>query len=307
MTTIHVPVLLNMTMKYLVNQLDGIYVDATLGTGGHFRALSEKLGQNAILIGIDTDPTAIEYCKKSLVIPQKHLYINSNFESIKAVCFRNGYSRVNGILMDLGLSSLGLENPQRGFSYSVDGPLDMRFSPDLTVTAKTIVNSANQFQLETIFRNYGEERHSRLIARTIISERNIEPINTTGRLAEIIRRKTHPTHVTKTLSRIFQALRIAVNRELDVLETAVKDAISMLETDGRIAIITYHSLEDRIVKHLFKTESTDCICPPEFPVCQCNHKATIKRLTRKPILPDRAEIGMNSRARSAKLRVAVKI
>ena len=307
MTTIHVPVLLKETLQYLVSRRDGVYVDATLGTGGHFTSLSEQLDQNAILIGIDTDPSAINYCSTHLSIKQKYILINSNFESIKAVCFRSGYPRTHGILMDLGMSSFTLDNPDRGLSYSVNGPLDMRFSPDLAKTASDIINTADQSELVTIFKTFGEERNSRSIARAIIDERQINTIKTTGQLAEIIRHRTHPLYANKTLSRIFQALRIVVNRELEVLKKALKDAIDILEPDGRIVIITYHSLEDRIVKQYFKTESTDCVCPPEFPICQCSHKASIKLLTAKPILPGKDEIRNNSRARSAKLRAAKRI
>ncbi|MBN2602265.1 MAG: 16S rRNA (cytosine(1402)-N(4))-methyltransferase RsmH [Candidatus Marinimicrobia bacterium] len=307
MSTIHVPVLLKETMQVLVSKPDGVYIDATLGTGGHFRELSTRLDQNAILIGIDADPTVIDHCKSTLNIPQKHQYINSNFESVKAICFRNGYLKVDGILMDLGLSSFALDNPFRGLSFSADGPLDMRFSPTISQTAANIINYADINDLVLIFQKFGEERFSKSIARSIVKERQKSPIESTGQLAAIIKQKAQPQYVNKTLSRVFQALRIAVNRELDVLQKALEDSVSILNPEGRLAVITYHSLEDRIVKQFFKLESTDCICPREFPICQCNHKASLKILTPKPILPNKEEIILNSRARSAKLRAVKRL
>ncbi|MBU0710684.1 16S rRNA (cytosine(1402)-N(4))-methyltransferase RsmH [bacterium] len=307
MSTIHVPVLLKETMQVLVSRPDGVYVDATLGTGGHFRELSSQLDRSAILLGIDADPTVIDHCKSNLNISQKHVYINSNFESIKALCFRNGYPKVDGILMDLGLSSYALDDPLRGLSFSADGPLDMRFSPAIGQTAANIINYADLTDLIQIFQDFGEERFSKSIARSIVKERQKSAIETTGRLAAIVKQKAQAQYVNKTLSRIFQALRIAVNRELDVLQKALVDSVSILNPEGRLVVITYHSLEDRIVKQFFKHESTSCICPREFPICQCDHKASLKIITPKPILPNKEEIVQNSRARSAKLRAAKRL
>ena len=307
MSTIHVPVLLKETMQILVSKPDGVYVDATLGTGGHFRELSTRLNRDAILLGIDADPKVIDHCKSNLSIPQKHLLINSNFESIKAVCFRHGYPKVDGILMDLGLSSYALDDPERGLSFSADGPLDMRFSPAIRQTAADIINNAELTNLIRIFQKFGEERFSKSIARFIVNERQKSAIKTTGQLAAIVKQKAQPQYVNKTLSRIFQALRIAVNCELDVLEKALTDSASILNPEGRLVVITYHSLEDRIVKQFYKNASTDCICPREFPICQCDHKATLKVLTLKPVLPEKEEIINNSRARSAKLRAAKRL
>lgn len=307
MSTIHVPVLLKETMQLLVSRPDGVYVDATLGTGGHFQELSHQLDQDAFLIGLDADPKVIAYCQSALRISQKHIFINSNFEAIKAVCFRNGYPKVDGILMDLGLSSFALDDPERGLAFSTDGPLDMRFSPSITQTAADIVNHADLPDLIKIFREFGEERFSKSIARAIVNERRKAPINTTARLAAIVKQKAQLQYVNKTLSRIFQALRIAVNRELDVLQKALTDSTDILNPGSRLVIITYHSLEDRIVKQFFKKESTDCLCPKEFPVCRCGHKASLKILTPKPLLPAEEEIMQNSRARSAKLRAAERL
>ena len=307
MTTIHVPVLLQKTLEYLINQSDGIYVDATVGCGGHFTELSTRLSKNAYLIGIDADLAALEYCQQNLTISQSHRFIESNFEFIKAVCFRAGFPKVHGVLFDLGLSSFALDNPKRGFSYTFEGPLDMRFSADQPQSAFTIINSAEQATLETIFRDFGEERRSRSLVKTIIAARQTKNINTTTQLAEIIRQIVPSAQLIKTLSRIFQALRIAVNRELEVLQKAICDAIEMLNTGGRLVIISYHSLEDRIVKQQFKLFATDCICPPDFPICQCNHQASVRILTAKPIRPRPAEIELNPRARSAKLRAVEKL
>ena len=209
--------------------------------------------------------------------------------------------------MDLGLSSFALDDPGRGLSFSVDGPLDMRFSPTITGTAADIVNHWKLSELIRIFKEFGEERHSKSIARSIVEYREKEAITTTGQLANIIKQKAPAQYANKTLSRIFQALRIEINRELDVLEKALHDSLDILNPDGRLVIITYHSLEDRIVKQFFKTESSDCLCPREFPICQCGHKAKIKLLTTKPVLPSDEELYQNSRARSAKLRAAKRI
>jgi len=285
MSTIHVPVLLKETMQLLVSRPEGVYVDATLGTGGHFQELSHQLDQDAFLIGLDADPKVIAYCQSALRISQKHIFINSNFEAIKAVCFRNGYPKVDGILMDLGLSSFALDDPERGLAFSTDGPLDMRFSPSIPQTAADIVNHTDLPDLIKIFREFGEERFSKSIARAIVTERRKAPITTTAQLTAIVKQKAQPQYVNKTLSRIFQALRIAVNRELDVLQKALIDSIDILNPGGRLVIITYHSLEDRIVKQFFKKESTDCLCPKEFPVCRCGHKASLKILRNNSKLP----------------------
>lgn len=307
MTTIHEPVLLKEAMQLLVSRRNGVYLDATLGTGGHFKELSNHLNEHAFLIGIDADPAAVSYCSENLHISQKHLFLHSNFNQIRKICFRQGNLKVDGMIMDLGLSSFGLANPQRGFSYATDGPLDMRFSPDQQQTAADIVNQAELSELIRIFQEYGEERHSGAIARLIIKARSKSPIKTTSQLAALVKQKAVEPHVNKTLSRIFQALRIAVNRELEILQQTLRDSIEILNPGGRLVIITYHSLEDRLVKNFFKTESRDCICPPEFPICQCHHQAVFTILTPKPIRPTKTEISRNTRARSAQLRAAERL
>jgi len=307
MTSIHKPVLLEKTLKYLINTKVGVYVDCTLGTGGHFKAIAKSLKPNAVLIGIDADYSAINYCKKNIRIQQKSIFVNSNFSNLMRICYRIGYTRVNGIFMDLGLSSFALDNPNRGFSFTHDGPLDMRFSPETTVNAETFVNSASVSTLKRIFKEYGEEKYSNLIAKAIVRERKIQQIKTTRQLANIITNTISSPFPVKILSRIFQAIRIYVNKEIDSLKKALSQSLDILDENGRLVVISYHSIEDRIVKQFMKRESTDCICPPDFPICRCNHKAQLEILTKRPIIPSREEINSNSRARGAKLRVSKKI
>lgn len=307
MELIHKPVLVNQVLHYLITDPNGVYVDCTLGTGGHFQAISKKLSPNAVLIGIDADPTAVDYCKQNIQIPQKSILVNYNYSEIKKVCFRNGYTKVNGILIDLGISSFELNNPERGFTYREDGPLDMRFSPQTSESAEHFINTASISTMIRIFKEFGEEKYSGKIAKSIDEKRRSTPIKTTKHLADIISQTVPSSFTNKTLSRIFQAIRIHINRELAALEKALPQTLEMLEKNGHLVIISYHSLEDRIVKQFMKRESSDCICPPGFPVCQCNHKAQIEILTKKPITPDIGEIRTNKRARSAKLRAARKL
>jgi len=307
MTTLHIPVLVEPTIQFLINRPTGIYVDCTLGTGGHFQAIARHLNNDAYLIGIDADPSAVQYCEQNIAISQPHQFITANFADLKRVCYRAGFLKVDGILMDLGLSSFALDNPERGFTFSQNGPLDMRFSATTTQTAMDFINSASHKELSSVFKEYGEERFSPKIARRIIAERTKNPIKTTGQLAGIIREEIPGQFQVKTLSRIFQAIRIHINRELDALRQGLSDAISLLAPSGRIVVIAYHSIEDRIVKQFFQNEARDCICPPEFPICQCNHHAQLKILTNRPIVPNKSEIQRNPRARSARLRAAEKL
>ncbi|HPC35723.1 MAG TPA: 16S rRNA (cytosine(1402)-N(4))-methyltransferase RsmH [Candidatus Marinimicrobia bacterium] len=307
MTTLHIPVLVEPTIQFLINRPTGIYVDCTLGTGGHFQTIAQHLDNDAYLIGIDADPSAVQYCAQNISISQPHQFITANFADLKRVCYRAGFPKVDGILMDLGLSSFALDNPERGFTFSQNGPLDMRFSPDTAQNAMEFINTASQKELASVFKEYGEERFSQKIARRIITERAKDPIKTTGQLAAIIREEVPGQFQVKTLSRIFQAIRIHINRELDALRQGLSDAISLLAPSGRIVVISYHSIEDRIVKQFFQNEARDCICPPEFPICQCNHHAQLKILTNRPIVPNKSEIQRNSRARSARLRAAEKL
>lgn len=308
----HEPVLLNEVLSYLNPKPNRHFIDGTLGGGGHASAILEKTGPTGALIGFDRDPIAIAYAKKRLAkFKNRAILFQDSYLNIKSY-FDGKEIKIapDGILLDLGLSSRQLTaDDQRGFSFKIDAPLDMRFGPDAKRTAADIVNNSSEQELLRIIKDFGEEPKAKLIAGKIVSARKASPIKTVLQLLEIIKScfkgrrfgKTHPA--TKT----FQALRIAVNRELDVLRQALPLLISILPKKGKLAIISYHSLEDRIVKNFFKEKARDCVCPPSFPVCQCAHKPEIKITTKKPIIATEREIKNNPRSRSAKLRVAEKI
>jgi len=299
----HIPVLLNETMEALAVQPGGRYIDCTLGSGGHAAAILEQSSPGGQLLGIDADPEAIKVAKDRLeTYSGSTLLINENFVNLRAICIKYNFFPVHGILFDLGLSSLQLNGNGRGFSFQHNAPLDMRLSPSQEVTAADIINTFSESELAQLIKTYGEEDYSRQIARHIIRE---HPIRTTLHLARVIeqvvgdrRGKIHPA------TRTFQALRIAVNQELEHLETALKQAINLLGFAGRLVVISYHSLEDRIVKQLMQQESKDCICPPSTPVCVCGHTARLRLINKKVITPSSAEVQLNPRSRSAKLRAA---
>lgn len=299
----HVPVLLQETMKALAVQPGGRYVDCTLGGGGHALAILEHSSPGGQLLGIDADPRAVEIARTRLeAYSNSILLVNENFANLQAICIKYDFFPVHGILFDLGLSSRQLNGSGRGFSFQHDAPLDMRLNPNQQVTAADIVNTSSENELAHLIRTYGEEVQSRQIARRIVNER---PIKSTLHLARIIERaisrrrgRIHPA--TKT----FQALRIAVNQELENLKAALKQAVSLLGFEGRLVVISYHSLEDRIVKQFMQRESRDCVCPAGTPVCTCGHKARLKLVNKRVIVPSRSEIQLNPRSRSAKLRVA---
>ena len=298
----HIPVLYKECIEKLDIKPDGVYVDLTLGKGGHSKLILEKLSEKGILIGIDQDKTAIEAAKENLKDYKNILYFNTNYENIDQVLSEAGFDKIDGALMDIGVSSYQIDNPERGFSYMKDGPLDMRMDTSNELTAEKIVNEYSQDELSRIFFDYGEERFSKAIARNIVKERENERINTTFKLRNIILKSAKFTEAHPE-KRVFQALRIEVNRELEVLEKTIETVIDYLKTDGRLAIISFHSLEDRIVKNKFRDLARDCICPPDLPVCVCNHKAKIKIITRKPITASKEELSDNSRSKPAKLRV----
>lgn len=301
----HIPVLLSETLRALTVQPGGRYIDCTVGGGGHAAAILDHSSPGGQLLGIDADPHAIEMARERL---QHHKdavrLVNDNFVNLQSICIKYDFFPVHGILMDLGLSSLQLNGNGRGFSFQNDAPLDMRFNPEQKVTAADIVNTTSEARLAHLIRTYGEESYSRRIASSIVRER---PINSTRQLAQIIekavgrRGKIHPA--TKT----FQALRIAVNHELEHLETALRQAIDLLGYEGRLVVITYHSLEDRIVKQFMQREAKKCICPPGTPVCVCGHVPRVKLINKKVITPSATEIDVNPRSRSAKLRAAERI
>jgi len=302
----HIPVLLSEVVEGLAVKPGGRYIDCTVGGGGHAAAILEQSSPGGQLLGIDADPSAIELAKTRLeAYSNSTLLINDNFVNLRDICTRFGFSPVHGILFDLGLSSIQLNGDGRGFSFQHDAPLDMRLNPDQKLTASDIVNTYSERKLADIIETYGEEKRSRQIARFIIRER---PIETTFHLARIVeqaikspRGKIHPA--TKT----FQAIRIAVNHDMENLEAVLKQAVDLLGSEGRLVVISYHSLEDRIVKQFMQRESKDCICPPSTPICTCSHTRSLKLVARKVIKPSPEEVLFNPRSRSAKLRVAERI
>ncbi|HEY93020.1 MAG TPA: 16S rRNA (cytosine(1402)-N(4))-methyltransferase RsmH [Dehalococcoidia bacterium] len=306
LTPTHIPVLVKETLEVLAVQPGGRYIDCTLGAGGHAAAILEGSSPGGQLLGIDADPEAIEIARARLeAYSGSTLLINENFANLQAICLKYDFFPVHGILFDMGLSSLQLNSNGRGFSFQHDAPLDMRLDPSQEVTAADIINTSSEVELAHLIREYGEEGYSRQIARHIVQER---PINTTLQLARTIERaiggrrgKIHPA--TKT----FQALRIVVNQELEHLEVALKQAINLLGFKGRLVVISYHSLEDRIVKQFMQQESRDCICPPGIPTCVCGHTAGLRLVNKKVIAPSLVEVQVNPRSRSAKLRAAERI
>ena len=308
----HKSILLNEVINSLNIKADGIYADGTLGGGGHSYEIAKRLSDKGRLIGIDQDEAAIKAAGERLKeFTDKGIatIVRDNYRNIKAVLQELGIESVDGILLDLGVSSYQFDEADRGFSYRYDAPLDMRMDQRSQLSAKEIVNGYSEADLFRILRDYGEEKFAKNIAKHIVLARADKPIETTFELNEIIKEsipakmragKGHPSKQT------FQAIRIECNRELDVLKEALEDMVSLLRPDGRLAIITFHSLEDRMVKNKFKDLANPCICPPSFPVCTCNRKPLGETLTRKPILPGEEEMEENPRSKSAKLRVFVR-
>lgn len=304
----HYSVLLNETIENLNIKPDGIYVDGTLGGGGHAYQVASRLSEKGRLIGIDQDADAIAAAGERLKeFGDKITIIRSNYANMKEELHRIGVEKVDGIVLDLGVSSFQLDTPERGFTYrDENAPLDMRMDDRQSLTAKDIVNGYSEMELYRIIRDYGEDKFAKNIAKHIVQERAKKPIKTTGELTEIIRASI-PMKVQVTgghpAKRTFQAIRIELNKELEVLQNNLDDMIDLLNPGGRICIITFHSLEDRIVKTNFKRNENPCTCPSDFPVCVCGKKSKGKVVTRKPILPSEEELEVNSRSKSAKLRV----
>ena len=304
----HYSVLLNETIENLNIKPDGIYVDGTLGGGGHAYQVASRLSEKGRLIGIDQDADAIAAAGERLKeFGDKITIIRSNYANMKEELHRIGVEKVDGIVLDLGVSSFQLDTPERGFTYrDENAPLDMRMDDRQSLTAKDIVNGYSEMDLYRIIRDYGEDKFAKNIAKHIVQERAKKPIETTGELMEIIRASI-PMKVQVTgghpAKRTFQAIRIELNKELEVLQDNLDDMIDLLNPGGRICIITFHSLEDRIVKTNFKRNENPCTCPSDFPVCVCGKKSKGKVVTRKPILPSEEELEVNSRSKSAKLRV----
>lgn len=305
----HEPVLVREVLSYLVTDKEGAYVDLTAGLGGHLKALGGCLGKKARLYGIDKDKSALDLAKRNLEkVKQRVELINGSYGDIEYIADGMSDKSFDGALLDLGLSSLQIDDSSRGFSFSAEGPLDMRFEQSAQIpTAADLVNKLNEKGLFEIIRDFGEEKQARRMAAAIVRERQKEMILTSSQLTKIIKSIARPPHQTKSLARVFQALRIAVNKELETLQLALPKIISILKNHGRIAVITYHSLEDRIVKNVFRDLAKSCICPPGLPQCICNYKPVLRVLTKKPVYPAEREIASNPRARSAQLRVAEKI
>ena len=305
----HKPVLLNECIEGLNIKPDGIYVDGTLGGAGHSKEILKRLDKNkGLLIGIDRDEEALQAAKQNLSEYENVKYVHGNHDNIKEILESLKIDKVDGILLDLGVSSYQLDERNRGFSYLGSNELDMRMDKSQRLTAMEVVNNYKEEHLANIIYEYGEERFSRNIAKNICIERRKKKIETTDELVKIIEKsipRLNPKegHPAK---RTFQAIRIEVNNELGVINKMIEDAVSIMNKKGRICIITFHSLEDRIVKNEFKDLALSCVCPPELPICQCNKKSEVKVITRKPILPSDEEVERNPRARSAKLRVAEK-
>lgn len=311
----HIPVLLEETMRYLAIRRGGTYIDCTTGLGGHSSAIAEAMGEEGRLLCIDQDREALEFARTKLApFGRRISFVLGNFRELATLAGAEGFSNVDGVLMDLGVSSLQFDRAERGFAFGQEGPLDMRMNPEAGgLTAADIVNTWDQASLADLFFRYGEERQSRRIAAAVVAAR---PLRTTWELARAVEQavggarnqaKSHPA------TKVFLALRIRVNGELDSLDAALPQAHSLLGfgTDerrgGRLVVISFHSLEDRIVKQYIRRESAGCLCPPELPVCRCGHVATLRDLTRKAVKPGEDEVARNPRARSAVLRAAERI
>lgn len=307
----HKSVLLDETIESLKINPDGIYVDGTLGGAGHAYEVCQRLSDKGRFIGIDQDADAILAASERLKeFGDKVTIVRSNYCEIRQVLKELGIEKVDGIVLDLGVSSFQLDTADRGFSYKVNAPLDMRMDQRQSLTAREIVNEYSEMELYRIIRNYGEDRFAKNIAKHIVQTRDKKAIETTEELTEVIKAAIpmkmrvvggHPSKKT------FQAIRIELNRELDVLKNSLDDMIDLLNEEGRLSIITFHSLEDRIVKNSFRKNEDPCICPPDFPICVCGNKSKGKVITRKPIIPSEEELEVNKRAKSAKLRVFEKI
>jgi 16S rRNA (cytosine1402-N4)-methyltransferase len=307
----HLPVLVSEVLEGLQCGAQGLYIDATVGYGGHAEAILEASAPDGRLIGIDQDEEAAAFSRERLRrFGSRATVVQGSFFEMASIVGSLGIPEADGILLDLGVSSAQLKDPERGFSFSSDGPLDMRMDRKNPVQASDLVNQLPAEELEEIFSSFGEERWSRRIARAIVRERTESPITRTLQLAELVNRAIPARYRPRgrhPATRVFQALRIAVNRELEGLAGAVEDGISLLKSEGRIAAITFHSLEDRVIKEKFRDLSRGCVCPRTFPVCVCGRTPLVRLVVRKPIVPSPGEVRRNPRSRSAKLRVAEKI
>jgi 16S rRNA (cytosine1402-N4)-methyltransferase len=307
----HVPVLEREVVAWMHCREGGVYVDATVGSGGHAAALLNSCPGIALLVGIDRDAQAAALARKNLAaFHDRAVITQGNFADIKQILSSMHVHDLDGILFDLGVSSMQLEDPLRGFSFKSQGPLDMRMDQDSALTAYALVNTSAVSELEHVLRTYGEERWARKIARTIVKRREQSPVTTTGELAQLVSDAIPSRHHPRTIdpaTKTFQALRIAVNSELDNITRALDDAIGLLKKSGRLCVISFHSLEDRIIKQKMQLWEKSCICPPRLPRCMCGKIPVAAILTKKPLIPSADELAANPRSRSAKLRVAERV
>jgi len=302
----HQPVLYKEIIHVLQPRSAGLYVDGTLGAGGHAEGILNASLPDGVLLGLDVDPQAIRLATEKLKpFGSRAIILKASYATLLAQLDAQGWGKVDGILLDLGISSMQVDTQERGFSFQADAPLDMRFDPQNPVRAADLVNNLSENDLADLLYRYGEERRSHQVARAIVQAR---PIYTTRQLAEVVSAVTHSgKQGVHPATRTFQALRIGVNRELETLEIALPHLVAALAPGGRLAVIAFHSLEDRIVKQFFRLESRDCICPPRQPICTCGHKAIVREITRHPIRPGEEETRKNPRARSARLRAIEKL
>jgi 16S rRNA (cytosine1402-N4)-methyltransferase len=303
----HQPVLVDVALKFLIKDKHGIYVDCTLGGGGHSSKILENLSPEGFLIGIDADAEAIDFANNILQDSENKFLKQCYYDQLDGVLIESGRYPVDGILYDLGISSHQVDQNRRGFSFQSDAPLNMRFDQSHGTTAADILNNYSIEELGKVFREYGEEPRWKVIVRNLEKYRMNNKFETTQQLAEIVINLVNPKLVNKSLARVFQALRIEVNNELDGLKKSLNHAFNYLMQGGRLVIISYHSLEDRIVKEYFRYKASECVCPPELPQCVCDKLSELKILTKKIITPTSSEIESNNRARSAKLRAAEKL
>jgi 16S rRNA (cytosine1402-N4)-methyltransferase len=307
MTQAHKPVLLKESIDYLITNKDGVYFEGTLGFGGHTEEIFSSLSKKGNVVSTDVDLNAFNYCKEKFNGEDRIKLYNFNFSLIDVIAKIESLEFFDGILADLGVSSFQLDNAAAGFSYSVNSELDLRLDKNLRKTAADFINQETEEKIANVIFEFGEEKNSRKIARQVSEARRIKRIETTDELKKIIASVTNPKYLTKTLSRVFQALRIYVNDELGALTAFLNNSLPVLRKGGRLVVISYHSLEDRIVKDFFKYESLSCVCPPDSPICTCGKVKRLNVITKKPIVPSESEIRNNKRARSAKLRVAERL
>ncbi len=307
MGAFHTPVLLKESIDYLITNKSGIYFDGTLGFGGHSSKILDTINKDGLLVSTDVDLDAFNYSKSKFGNKQNMKLYNFNFSKIKIIAKLDSIKAFNGIFADLGISSHQIDDPASGFTFRQEAKLDLRMDKTIKLTAAELINTFAEDEISNIIFTYGEERNSRKISKRICEKRKANAIKTTSQLAEIVSEIVPERFLKKTLSRVFQAFRIYINKELDVLKTFLDDSVDLLAEGGRIVLLTYHSLEDRIVKEKFKYESLSCVCPKDYPICQCDKVQRLKILTKKPVYPSTEELSINRRARSAKLRAAVRV